>query len=85
MYKVMRVLPDALAWIAFVLLLVVALMGFTMRAIWLQRRRGRGGSIETAPSTEPAAQGFPVPVVALHGVLAATTLVVVLLAAAGVG
>src|SRR5919204_519811 len=30
---------DALAWIAFVLLLVVAALGFTMFAIWLQRRR----------------------------------------------
>jgi hypothetical protein len=30
---------DTLAWIAFVLLLVVALLGFTMLAIWLQQRR----------------------------------------------
>jgi manganese efflux pump family protein len=74
---------DALAWVAFVLLLVVALLGFTMFGVWLQRRRGRGGSIATAG--EPAEQGFPVPVVALHGLLAATTLVLVLLAAAGVG
>lgn len=76
---------NALAWIAFVLLLVVALMGFTMFAIWAQRRRGRGGSIEAARETEPAEQHFPVPVVALHGLLAATTLVLVVLAAAGVG
>jgi hypothetical protein len=76
---------DALAWIAFVLLLVVALLGFTMFAIWLQRRSGRGGSIATAGATEPAEQGLPVPVVALHGLLAATTLVLVLLAAVGVG
>jgi hypothetical protein len=75
---------KALAWIAFAILLVVALMGFTMLAIWLQRRRGRGGVIETARA-EPAEQGFPVPVVVLHGLLAATTLVLVLLAAAGVG
>jgi hypothetical protein len=33
---------DALAWVAFVLLAVVALLGFTMFAIWYQRRqRGR--------------------------------------------
>ena len=68
---------GALAWIAFVLLLVVALLGFTMFGLWLsQRRRGDG---------EPAEQRFPVPIVGLHGLLAATTLVVVLLAAAGVG
>ena len=30
---------DTLAWIAFVLLLVVALLGFTMFAIWAGRRR----------------------------------------------
>jgi hypothetical protein len=33
----------------------------------------------------PAEQHFPVAVVGLHGVLAATTLVLVLLAAVGVG
>ena len=72
---------DVLAWIAFALLLVVALLGFTMLGIWLSRRRSR---VDVSAS-EPAEQGFPVPVVALHGVLAATTLVLVLLAAAGVG
>ncbi|HST19449.1 MAG TPA: hypothetical protein VLK36_17545 [Gaiellaceae bacterium] len=75
---------SALAWIAFALLLVVALLGFGMLGIWLSRRRGRGGNIE-ASTGEPPEQRFPVPVVALHGLLAATTLVLVLLAAAGVG
>ena len=72
---------DALAWIAFVLLLVVALLGFSMFAIWLRRRRTRG----TVEPAGPAEQHFPVSVVGLHGVLAATTLVLVLLAALGVG
>ena len=75
---------DALAWIAFILLLVVAAIGFTMLSIWLQQRRGRGGDV-TAPSTAPAEQGFPVAIVGLHGVLAATTLVLVFLATVGVG
>jgi len=75
---------SALAWISFALLLVVALMGFGMLGIWLSRRRGRGGNIETS-AAEPPEQRFPVPIVALHGLLAATTLVLVLLAAAGVG
>jgi hypothetical protein len=72
---------DTLAWIAFVLLLVVALLGFTMFAIWLSQRRpgGAGGS------EKPAEQNFPVAVVGLHGLLAATTLVLVLLTAVGVG
>src|ERR671938_2166825 len=34
---------DALAWIAFVLLLVVALLGFTMFAIWTRQRRAGAG------------------------------------------
>jgi len=68
---------SALAWIAFVLLLAVAALGFTMFGLWLsQRRRG---------DAEAAEQKFPVPIVGLHGLLAATTLVVVFLAAAGVG
>ena len=75
---------DTLAWIAFAALLVVALLGFTMFAIWLQRRPQRGALTETTPST-PAEQHFPVSIVGLHGVLAATTLVLVLLTAAGVG
>jgi hypothetical protein len=72
---------DTLAWIAFVLLLVVALLGFTMFAIWLSQRQpgGPGGS------EKPAEQNFPVPIVGLHGVLAATTLVLVFLTAIGVG
>lgn len=73
---------DALAWIAFVLLLVVALLGFTMFAIWLGRRRA---PTEAATPGLPAEQHFPVAVVGLHGVLAATTLVLVLLTAIGVG
>lgn len=74
---------DALAWIAFVALLVVAALGFTMFAIWLQRRRAMDTA--TVGVDTPAEQHFPVPIVALHGLLAATTLVLVLLTAAGVG
>jgi manganese efflux pump family protein len=73
---------STLAWIAFVLLLVVALLGFTMFGIWLRRRRASAGG--ATPDT-PAEQHFPIAVVGLHGLLAATTLVLVLLAAAGVG
>ncbi|HKG43717.1 MAG TPA: hypothetical protein VKB10_05695 [Gaiellaceae bacterium] len=81
---------DALAWVAFALLAVVALLGFTMFAIWYQRRQ-RGPAAATgvtgAPgsSETPAEQHFPVPIVGLHGVLAVVTVVLVLLTAAGVG
>jgi hypothetical protein len=74
---------DALAWIAFILLLVVAVLGFTMFAIWLRRRRAT--AVETVTPDTPAEQHFPVSVVGLHGVLAATTLVLVFLTAIGVG
>jgi hypothetical protein len=70
---------DALAWIAFVLLLPVALLGFAMLFRWVTERRSVG------PASPAAEQRFPVPVVALHGVLAVTTVVLVLLSAAGVG
>jgi hypothetical protein len=76
---------DTLAWIAFALLLVVALLGFTMFGIWARQRQGRAPAVETATADAPAEQHFPVPIVALHGLLAATTVVLVLLAAAGVG
>jgi len=64
-------------------MLVVALLGFTMFAIWLQRRRALDPA--AAGVDTPAEQHFPVPVVGLHGLLAATTLVLVLLTAADVG
>src|ERR671931_2037773 len=70
---------EALAWIAFALLLVVALLGFTMFGIWLKQRQGRAGAVEAAVADRPAEQHFPVSIVALHGLLAATTLVLVLL------
>jgi hypothetical protein len=41
---------EALAWIAFALLAIVAVLGFTMFAIWLQQRR-------VAPSAAPAGMG----------------------------
>jgi hypothetical protein len=79
---------DALAWIAFVMLAVVALLGWTMFAIWWQRRK-RGPTAQPEPtgveSDAPAEQRFPVPIVALHGVLAVTTVVLVFLTAIGVG
>jgi len=76
---------SALAWIAFVLLLVVAALGFTMFGIWWQRRQQRGVAQGATDPATPAEQQFPVAIVAGHGVLAATTLVLVFLTAIGVG
>ncbi|HYZ78655.1 MAG TPA: hypothetical protein VE596_14910 [Gaiellaceae bacterium] len=76
---------DALAWIAFAILAVVAVLGWTMFAIWLRRRQARGAIAEAVSPATPAEQHFPVSIVGLHGVLAVTTVVLVLLTAIGVG
>jgi O-antigen/teichoic acid export membrane protein len=68
---------DGLTWPAFAIVAVVALLGFTMFFRWLPQVRRRGGTATTAT----AEAQFPVSVVVAHGVFAATTLVLVLLAA----
>ena len=75
---------DTIKWIAFILLLVVALLGFTMLAIWASRRRTSTPADETATAL-PAEQHFPTTIVTLHGLAAATTLVLVFLTNIGVG
>jgi hypothetical protein len=76
---------STLAWVAFGILAVVALLGWTMFFIWLRRRQGRVAGADTVTSGAPAEQNFPVSIVALHGILAVTTVVLVLLTAIGVG
>ena len=81
---------DALAWIAFGMLAVVAALGFSMLAIWLQQRRSPDAVAATpggpaGGAVQPAERRFPIPVVVAHGLVAAATLVLVLLTAAGVG
>ena len=77
------------AWVAFGLLLVVASLGFGMLALWLQRRGAVTPAAAPGPpggeGTMPAEQHFPIPIVVGHGLVAATTLVLVLLAALKVG
>jgi hypothetical protein len=72
---------GALAWIAFAILVAVALLGWTMFAIWYQRRNPPAGSEQAPTAGTPAEQRFPVPIVALHGVLAVVTVVLVFIAA----
>ena len=83
---------DSLKWIAFAVLVVVALLGWTMFFIWYPRyqARQRGTrpadvSAHAAVDSEPAEQHFPVSIVTLHGLLAVTTVVLVFLTAIGVG
>jgi len=72
---------DALAWIAFAMLVVVAVLGWTMFAIWWRSKQARAAG---PPDTRPEAR-FPKPVIALHGLLAVTTVLLVFLTAIGVG
>ncbi|MQA93867.1 MAG: hypothetical protein GEV11_04210 [Streptosporangiales bacterium] len=69
------------AWIAFALLVPVAVLGFVMLLRWLPVRRAQG---ETGSAT-PAEAHFPLPVVAGHGLFAVVTVVLVLLGAIGAG
>jgi hypothetical protein len=72
----------ALAWIAFVLLVPVAALGFTMLARWIPGYRARTTS---GPGGDAPEQHFPVVVVGAHGLVAVATVVLVLLAAIGAG
>ncbi|MGY4099930.1 hypothetical protein ACW2Q0_10280 [Nocardia sp. R16R-3T] len=77
---------DALAWIAFALLIPVALLGLAMLLRWLPVYRARTATdVATAGAAEPAEKHFPIAIVGGHGVLAVTTVVLVLLTALGVG
>ena len=81
---------DAVAWAAVIVLGPVAILGFSMLAIWIQRRRAAPATaldsgIAAGTEDRPSEQSFPVPVVVVHGLLAVTTLVLAILAAAGVG
>ena len=69
--------------IAFVLLAIVAALGLTMFAVWLRQRQG--AALPRQAANRPAEQRFPVAIVGLHGVLAVRTVVLVFLAAVGVG
>jgi manganese efflux pump family protein len=65
---------EALTWIAFVLLIAVAVLGDLLFLRWW---RGRG--------SDAVESGLPKPIVYTHGVFAVTTIVLVLLTALGVG
>jgi hypothetical protein len=83
---------DRLAWVAFVLLIPVALLGFILLARWIPVYRGHavtagapraGASTGSGSVTEPAERHLPVPVVVAHGLFAVVTVVLVLLTALG--
>jgi uncharacterized membrane protein YidH (DUF202 family) len=65
---------ESLTWIAFGLLVIVAILGETMFLRWRHSRR------EATPEAR-----FPVPVVYAHGLFALITVVLVLLTALAIG
>ncbi len=81
---------ETLAWTAFGLLAVVALLGVTMFARWIPVYRepappARLAQFPEGAHTVAAEGNFPVAVVLVHGLLALSTLVLVLLTALGIG
>ena len=82
---------DMLAWIALATLLAVALLGLTMLGRWIMVRRAIAAALRArsrdafARSPMPAESAFPVPVVIAHGLLAVSTLTLVLLTVLGSG
>ncbi|MFE9455144.1 hypothetical protein [Streptomyces sp. NPDC006739] len=75
---------GALAWTSFGILVAVALLGFTLFGRWLPVHRAPVPAT-AGEETAPAERHLPVLVVAAHGLLGAAPLVLVLLAALGVG
>lgn len=99
---IIYVLVDnrTLAWVAFVDLLAVAVIGDVLVLRWTKDRRGasaqagrgttgRGGAVETMTARGTGAalaeQRIPTPAVVVHGLFAVTTVVLVLLSALEVG
>lgn len=79
---------TALAWTSFGVLVIVAALGFTMLSRWVPVVRGRGSTSNPGGDLMgdlPAEGHLPIPAVVAHGLVAVTTLVLVLLGAAGVG
>lgn len=78
---------ERLAWAAVLVLGMVALLGLTMAARWVRvyRTYAEPGPSLTISVAVPPERNFPVPVVIGHGVLAFTTIGLVVITALGVG
>lgn len=74
-----------LVWAALVLLGAVALLGLIMAVRWIGVYRATRAAGPVLPGKVPPERAFPVPVVIAHGLLAVTTVGLVLLTALGVG
>jgi len=73
---------DRLAWISVAILGCVAALGLTMAARWLPvYRRTSSPRSRAASASVPPERHFPVSVVITHGILAVTTITLVVLTA----
>lgn len=76
---------EALVWIAFAALAIIAVLGWSMFAVWWRARQPVAEVVgHLAPDARPE-DHFPKAVVGVHGLLAVTTVVLVFLTAIGVG
>jgi hypothetical protein len=78
---------EQLAWATVAALGTVAVLGLIMAARWIGVYRAvvDPGPSLTRSTTVPPERNFPLPVVVVHGILAVTTLVLVLFTTLGVG
>ena len=78
---------ERLAWATVLVLAAVALLGLLMAVRWIGVYRAvvDPGPSLTRERAVPPERNFPLPVVVIHGILAVTTLVLVLFTALGVG
>jgi hypothetical protein len=74
---------NLLAWIAFVDLVLIALLGGLLVRTWT--KDGRAAMAGTKAEVDLAEQHIPRPPVVVHGIFAISTIVLVFLAALGVG
>jgi hypothetical protein len=77
---------SRLAWAAVLTLAIVAILGLTMAARWVQVYRAPDAVAATGARTRitgPPERNFPLPVVIGHGIFAAVTFALVLLTALG--
>ncbi|WP_375481283.1 hypothetical protein [uncultured Mycobacterium sp.] len=82
-------------WAALILLALAAVAGLTMFALWVPSYRSRRAGVTpgrqqpavtaAAPGEHAPERSFPVTIVAAHGLLAVTTLVLVVLSMLGIG
>lgn len=83
---------DTIGWVALIVLVPVAVLGFTMLARWIPSYRNNRAAISASGQVaadsageNPPERSFPVIVVAAHGVLAVATVVLALLTMLGIG